>query len=106
MLITNKNFNRYFPSEKTINIPRKEVLFTFSIHGVILFLGHLLFYNVLSVISIWIFVLEFYHGLTVTYKIWVHMGYSKVMFAIIWLLYFAVCIFGAVYLRELIQNFL
>ena len=102
MLIGRKNFDLYFPSDRFINIPRKEVFFTFCVHGAFIFLGQLLFFNVLAMIAIWIFVLEAVYGLTLTKKIWHRLGYSNITFWILLVIYLVISAIAADILRDYI----
>ena len=102
MLIGRKNFDLYFPSDRFINIPRKEVFFTFCVHGAVIFLGQLLFFNVLTIISIWTFALEAFYGLPLTKKIWCRLGYSNITFWILLVIYLVISAIAADILRDYI----
>lgn len=102
MLIGRKNFDLYFPADRFINIPRKEVFITFCVHGTVIFLGHLLFFNIFAILSIWTFVLEAVYGLTLTNKIWRRLGYSNITFWILLIIHFVICSFTADILRDYI----
>ena len=57
MFITRDNIEEIFPYDRRITIPRAEMTLTFLLHGGIIFIGQLLNYNVVSLISICIFIL-------------------------------------------------
>lgn len=106
MLITRDNMEEIFPYERRITIPRLEMALTFLLHGGIIFIGQLLNYNVISLIAIWIFLLELYFVVTILFKSWCKVGYSKVLFWILLGVYFGVSGFAASQLREFLLGLL
>lgn len=104
MLITDKNFEAEFKNQRRIAIPRGEVAITFILHSLILFICHLLCYNVLSVFALFLFALELIYGLRIMFKIWVRLGYSVVLFFVFQAVYFVVCALLAEIVRSYIIN--
>ncbi|MBQ8826419.1 MAG: hypothetical protein IJ007_04950 [Oscillospiraceae bacterium] len=106
MLITRDNIEEIFPYERRITVPRGEMAVTFLLHGGIIFIGQLLNYNVVSLIAIWIFILELYYVVTVLFKSWCRVGYSKALFWILFAVYFCLSGFGAALLRDCLLGLL
>lgn len=100
MLITRDNVEEIFPYDRRITIPRAEMTFTFLLHGFIIFIGQLLNYNVISLIAVWIFILEFYYVVTILFRSWCRVGYSKILFWVLFAVYFCISGFFASFLRD------
>ena len=79
---------------------------TFLLHGGIIFAGQLLNYNVVSLIAIWIFILELYYIVTVLFKSWCRVGYSKALFWILLGIYFCLSGVGAAQLYSYLLGLL
>ena len=106
MFITRDNIEEIFPYDRRITIPRAEMTLTFLLHGGIIFIGQLLNYNVVSLIAIWIFILELYYVVTILFKSWCRVGYSKLLFWILLGVYFFVSGFAASQLRDFLLGLL
>ena len=106
MLITRENIEEIFPYERRITIPRGEMAATFLFHGGVIFIAQMLNYNVVSLISMWIFIVELYFVVTILFKTWCRVGYSKVLFWILLAVYFGLSGFAAAQLRDYLLGLL
>lgn len=102
MLITSKNIDRYFPDERFINVPRLNIFLTFFVHMIIMFIGLLLFTNVLTGIAVWIVGYELVHTLFFLRKVWRRAGYSEKLFYILFTVFMAGGALLAEYIRRCI----
>ncbi len=76
MFLTPGNFDKYFPGDRYINVPHKEIFTTLIVHGLIIFAAQVLFFNVLAIISTVVLLIEAYYAYAVIYKMWKMAGYS------------------------------